>query len=85
VNSFVMEGQKLITMVQSAKVVEVLDKFGRNHMKPEYVADYSTMMHGVDAEQYMALYPLIRKVTCGQRTRVHVCYSSYCLIPLCCL
>jgi hypothetical protein len=35
-----MEGLKLITMVQSAKVVEVLDKFGRNHMKPEYVADY---------------------------------------------
>jgi hypothetical protein len=31
-------------------------------MKPECVADYNTFMHGVDnADQYLALYPFIRK------------------------
>jgi hypothetical protein len=47
--------------MQSIEVVEMLDKFFRNQTKPEYVADYSPLMHGVDAKSCMALYPFIKK------------------------
>jgi hypothetical protein len=47
--------------MQFAEVFEVSDKFGWKHMKPDCVADYSTLMPGVDADQYLALYPFMRK------------------------
>jgi hypothetical protein len=52
----------VVSMMHSAEMVEVSNKFGRKQMEPEYVADCNTFTQEVDsADQYLAFYPYMRK------------------------
>jgi hypothetical protein len=68
--------KKLISTIHSAEMVKIPSKFGRNEMKPECIADYNQCMHGVGtADQYLALYPFIRK-TCKWPKKCSFIYFS---------
>lgn len=52
----------MISTIHSADMKEVVNRYGCKKMKPECIVDYNKYMHGVDnADQYLALYPFIRK------------------------
>jgi hypothetical protein len=55
-------------------------------IKPECSVDYNKYLYGVDnADQYLALYPFIRRAVKWSRNLFSIFFSAYCLILSACL
>jgi hypothetical protein len=56
------ESDNMISIIHSANIKEDIQKYVYRKIKPECTTDYKKYMNGVDnADQYLALYPVIRK------------------------
>jgi hypothetical protein len=72
------EPLNMISTMHSEDMNDVAVKFGRRKMKPECVTDYNAFIQGADnADQYLALYPFMRKTVKWPKTAFFTSCSAH--------